>query len=344
VHGDTTSAVAGALCAFHLQIPVAHVEAGLRTHLTRTPFPEELNRQLIARIATFHLAPTTTNAESLVLEGVHAEQIFVTGNTGIDAIRWVAGKHVPYGIPALDNLDERTRLVVVTAHRRENWGTGLIGIGTAVAALARANPDTVFVLPVHPNPVVGDTLRPLLERQHNVLLTPPLSYAPFARLLARAYLAISDSGGIQEEAPAVATPVLVTRDSTERREGLVAGTIRLVGTDPERIVAVTQRLLDDPDMHAAMVGAENPYGDGRAATRIVQAFEHLAFGTEPPLRFGAGFRRDALLRAAGFDIDLLTATRTAPGRGRLREPPEHHVLHNGAAQGRPAAGRPGAPG
>ncbi len=316
VHGDTTSAVAAALAAFHLQIPVAHVEAGLRTHSVLSPFPEELNRQLIARIAAFHLAPTNTNAESLVLEGVRAEQVFVTGNTGIDTIRWVSRLDRPFGIAELDDIPADRRVVVVTAHRRENWGAGLLGIGTAVAQLAQANRAALFVLPLHPNPIVGDTLRPLLRGIPNVLLTPPLEYAPFARLLARAYLAISDSGGIQEEAPAVGTPVLVTRNSTERREGVLAGTLQLVGTDPDRIVSAAQRLFDDPMAHLAMITADNPYGDGRAAHRIVQAFEHLAFGADPPQRFGTGYRRSLVLRAAGYEMDLLGATRTAPGRGR----------------------------
>src|SRR4029453_11887882 len=261
-----------------------------------------LSRQLIARIAAFHLAPTSTNKENLILEGVRGDQIFVTGNTGIDALRWTARLDIPYGIAELDELPESARVVVVTAHRRENWGAGLTGIGTAVARLARANPDVRFVLPLHPNPAVQQTLRPLLEAVSNVLLVPPLDYVVFAKLLSRAYFAISDSGGIQEEAPAVATPVLVTRDVTERREGVAAGTLQLVGTDPDRIVTAAQLLLDDPASYVAMASAENPYGDGRAAIRIVEAFEHLAFGTDPPDRFGSGFRRSAVLTAAGYEL------------------------------------------
>lgn len=320
VHGDTSSAVAAALASFHLKIPVAHIEAGLRSDSTLSPFPEELNRQLITRIAAFHLAPTTLNKENLVREGVRAEQVFVTGNTGIDALRWASRLDRPYGVPALDRLDDGTRVVVATAHRRENWGHGLVAIAEALAELARANPRVLFVLPVHPNPLVGDALHPRLDHLDNVLLLPAMDYVPFAKLLGRAHLAISDSGGIQEEAPTLGTPVLVTRESTERREGLVAGTLRLVGTDPARIVAEAQRLLDDPEAHLAMATAENPYGDGRAAHRIVQAFEHLAFGGEPPVRFGAGYRRAMVLRAAGYEMDMLAATRTAPGRGH---PPEH---------------------
>ena len=321
VHGDTSSAVAAALAAFHLQIPVAHVEAGLRTRLTLSPFPEELNRQLIARIAAFHLAPTSTNKENLILEGVRGDQVFVTGNTAIDALRWASRLDRPYGIPELDELPPEPRVVVVTAHRRENWGVGLAAIGSAIARLAQANPDIRIVLPLHPNPAVQETLRPRLENLSNVLLVSPMGYLAFAKLLNRAYLAISDSGGVQEEAPAVGTPVLVTREVTERREAVAAGTVQLVGTDPDRIVTAAQRLLDDPAAHLAMATAENPYGDGRAAIRIVEAFEHLAFGTDQPSRFGSGFRRSAVLTAAGYELDMVAATRTAPGRGRVKEEP-----------------------
>ncbi len=320
VHGDTSSAVAAALSAFHLRIPVAHVEAGLRTDNTRSPFPEELNRQLIARIAAFHLAPTWFNEQNLVREGVPQARVFVTGNTAIDALMWAADQHVPYDRPELADLehDDATRVVVVTAHRRENWGARLERIGTAVGVLASAYPDVRFVLPLHPNPAVGATLRPLLDGLANVSLVAPMNYLAFARLLGRAYLAISDSGGIQEEAPALGTPVLVVRDTTERQEGVDAGTLRLVGTDVGRIVDSARELLDDPDRHAVMASRANPYGDGHAAERILAAFEHIAFGTPPPIPYGSGFDRLAVLRAGGFDRDPRAAvdvTRPAPGRG-----------------------------
>ncbi|MEN0070110.1 MAG: UDP-N-acetylglucosamine 2-epimerase (non-hydrolyzing), partial [Propionicimonas sp.] len=252
VHGDTSSAAAGALAAFHLRIPVVHVEAGLRTGSTLSPFPEELNRQLIGRIASFHLAPTFRNVENLVREGVGIGRIFVTGNTGIDALLWAADQAVPYGRPELADLedDDRTRVVTVTAHRRENWGAGIAGIAAGVSRLAAAHPTVRFVLPVHPNRLVADVVREGLADLPNVTLTEPMEYRAFARLLKRSYLVITDSGGIQEEAPAFDVPVLVCRTTTERWAGLEAGTLKLVGTDPDVIVAEAGRLLDDPAAHA----------------------------------------------------------------------------------------------
>jgi UDP-N-acetylglucosamine 2-epimerase (non-hydrolysing) len=306
VHGDTSSAAAAALASFYMRMPVAHIEAGLRTRSILSPFPEELNRQIIARVAAFHLAPTWENAENLVRERVEEDQIFVTGNTGIDALLWVAELEVPYEDPVLESLDDDDRkVVVVTAHRRENWESGLERIATAVAALAEKHPDVRFVSPIHPNPLVGATLRPILERFDNVDLVSAMDYAPFVRLLKRAHFAISDSGGIQEEAPALGTPVLVTRETTERQEGVEAGTIELVGTDSRSIANAAERLITDPQAHAAMANARNPYGDGRAAERIVAAFEHLAYGSDPPAAFGPGFRRAAVLGAAGFAVSTL---------------------------------------
>jgi UDP-N-acetylglucosamine 2-epimerase (non-hydrolysing) len=280
VHGDTTSALAAALASFHLRIPVIHVEAGLRTGgYNFLPFPEELNRQLITCIVSFHLAPTAKNQENLVRESVPADQIFVTGNTGIDALRWAALLDVPIGDPALaEMLDRGEEFVVVTAHRRENWGGGLAGIAEGVARVARTHENVRFVVSVHPNPAVRSELGPPLEGLANVLLTPPLPYAEFARRLGHCKFAVTDSGGIQEEAPSLGKPVLVTRNSTERTEGVEAGTLRLVGTDPERIAAFATELLDDPGSYARMASAENPYGNGRAAERIVAALEHLPRG------------------------------------------------------------------
>jgi UDP-N-acetylglucosamine 2-epimerase (non-hydrolysing) len=305
VHGDTTSAVAAAVAAFHLRIPVAHVEAGLRTHSSLSPFPEELNRQLIARISAFNLAPTESSLENLIHEGVHADQIFVTGNTGIDTVMWAAGLDLPYADPLLDGLDDDRRVVVVTAHRRENWGERLVGISSAIRRLADAHPEVLFVWPLHPNPAVADKVRPKLSGQPNVHLTEPMAYVPFARLLGRACLAITDSGGLQEEAPALGTPVLVTRETTERSEGVAAGTLELVGTNPDDIVASAQRLLTDEAARLAMAEAPSPYGDGRAAKRIVDSFAHIAFNTPPPQPFGSGFMRTSVIAAAGYRIGQL---------------------------------------
>lgn len=304
VHGDTSSAAAVALAAFHLRMPVAHVEAGLRTHDTTSPFPEELNRQLVARIAAFHLAPTSLNEENLILEGVRHEQVFVTGNTAIDALLWASAGERPTGVPELDAVlaDPDRRLVVVTAHRREALATGALGhVAQGLAQVAAEQPGTVFVLPLHPNPAVRAQLRPVLGGLPNVLLTEPLPYPAFAALLRRAVLVVTDSGGIQEEAPALGVPVLVTRETTERTEGVDAGTLRLIGTESGTVAAAVRRLLTDEAARAEMTAAENPYGDGRAAERIVAALEHLTFRTPKPARFGSGYQRAAVLRAAGFD-------------------------------------------
>jgi UDP-N-acetylglucosamine 2-epimerase (non-hydrolysing) len=306
VHGDTSSAMASALAAFHLRVPVMHVEAGLRTGgLNLTPFPEELNRQLISSIACMHFAPTFSNLESLVRENVPVNQVFVTGNTGIDALQWASQLDVPYGDPALQELhDGDARIVVVTAHRRENWETGLDGIAAGVAKLARAHEDVRFVVPLHPNPIVGEKLGMPLRDLPNVLLTKPLGYARFARLLGRCHMVITDSGGIQEEAPSLGKPVLVTRETTERNEGVEEGTLLLVGTDPERIYAEGERLLTDRLAYAEMSGAQNPYGDGKAAQRIVGALENLVFGGDPPEPFGSGYSRRGIGEAAGLGGQL----------------------------------------
>lgn len=306
VHGDTSSAMAAALSAFHLRIPVIHVEAGLRTGgLNLTPFPEELNRQLITCIASLHLAPTATNLENLIRETVPVEQIFVTGNTGIDALMWASGLEVPYGDPAVAAVCEQDRrVVVVTAHRRENWGDGLIQIATGVAELARSHPEVAFVVPMHPNPAVREALSESLSGLDNVVLTAPLHYAEFARLLSRCYFAITDSGGIQEEAPSFGKPVLVTRETTERLEGIAAGTLKLVGADAARISAVGRTLLEDPSAYAAMAGQENPYGDGHASERIVGALENIVAGGQSPQPFGSGYSRRAIALAAGYDIPV----------------------------------------
>lgn len=304
VHGDTSSAMAAALSAFHMRIPVTHVEAGLRTGNNLSPFPEELNRGVITRVAALHFAPTSKNLENLVREGVPAGRIFVTGNTGIDALRWATTLDVRFANPDLQRIhDSDRRVVVVTAHRRENWGDGIVGIAEGIGRLAARFPDVAFVLPVHPNPRVREVLVPRLTGLDNVLTTEPLGYATFARLLARSHLVITDSGGVQEEAPSLGKPVLVLRDTTERGEGVVAGTLRLVGTDPARIEEEAGRLLADDAAHAAMADAVNPYGDGHAAQRIVAALEHILVGGDAPAPFGPGYDPDAIVRATGLRRD-----------------------------------------
>jgi UDP-N-acetylglucosamine 2-epimerase (non-hydrolysing) len=303
VHGDTSSAMAAALAAFHLRIPVMHVEAGLRAGgLNLTPFPEELNRRLISKIACFHFAPTATNQENLIRENIPEHQIFVTGNTGIDALRWASEIETPFHDPAVAAAhDGDERIVVVTAHRRENWDGGLAGIAAGITRLAASHPEARFVVPLHPNPLVRQQLGKPLDGIDNVVLTEPMGYAAFARLLGRCDLVITDSGGIQEEAPSLGKPVLVVRETTERTEGVDAGTLSLVGTNPDRIWAEGERLLADHDAYRLMAEAHNPYGDGRAAERIVAALDHLRWDGQPPQQFGSGYERTAVLLAAGYE-------------------------------------------
>ncbi len=326
VHGDTSSAMAASLSSFHLHIPVMHVEAGLRTGGNNLmPFPEELNRQVISTIAALHFAPTSANLQNLVRENIPVDQVFVTGNTGIDALRWASGIDVRFANPDLQALhDSEARIVVVTAHRRENWGDGLRGIAAGISSLAERHRDVHFVLPVHPNPRVREVLTEGLTGLNNVLLTEPLGYATFARLLARAHLVITDSGGIQEEAPSLGKPVLVTRGTTERTEGIEAGTLRLVGTDPELIFAAGTRLLEDEAAYAEMSEAPNPYGDGHAADRIVGSLEHILLGGEAPSPFGPGYSRSVAALAAGFEPTreaALESLEAALGDTAVREIP-----------------------
>ncbi len=306
VHGDTSSAAAAAQTSFNLRIPVGHVEAGLRTGTTLTPFPEELNRQMISRIAAFHLAPTSFNRQNLVREGVADDRIFVTGNTGIDALVYASTHEVQFEDRAVASaVDSGDPYVVVTAHRRENWDGGLAKIAEAIGRLAGGHPRTRFVIPLHPNPLVRAQLGEPLAAHANVVRTEPLAYAQFAHLMAKAAVIITDSGGIQEEAPALGVPVLVARGSTERSEGVAAGTLRLVGVDSDRIVHETDAVLADP-AKAAINPADNPYGDGRAAERIVAAFEYLAGIGEPPRRFGPAFSRKEVLEASGYPFGMYT--------------------------------------
>jgi UDP-N-acetylglucosamine 2-epimerase (non-hydrolysing) len=275
VQGDTTSTFSAALAAFYERIPVAHVEAGLRTGNLAAPFPEEANRRLTTRLAALHLAPTVTAQANLVAEGVDPLDIVVTGNTVIDALLEVVRRRLPYTTAGLQAIeDDARRVILVTAHRRESWGQTMAGVGRALADLAQ-RPDVLMVVPVHRNPAVRrDLLPPLLERP-NVRIVEPLPYGDFARLLRRADLVISDSGGIQEEAPSVGTPVLVLRSVTERMEAIDAGSALLVGTKPADIVAAGHRLLDNDIEYQAMVRTQNPFGDGHAAGRVVDAIEGL---------------------------------------------------------------------
>ena len=275
VQGDTTTTYAAALAAFYLKIPVTHLEAGLRTGERYDPFPEEVNRRLTTQLTTLHLAPTATALGNLLTDGVDRADVVVTGNTVIDALHWTIAHAAGYGDPALAQLDATDRpVVVVTAHRRESWGEPMRRIGRAVARIALDHPEVLVVFPVHRNPVVREAVLPALEGLPNVLLTEPLPYGGFCRLMARAALVLTDSGGVQEEGPSLGVPVLVMRETTERPEAVDAGTVELVGTDEATVVAAAHRLLTDPVARARMARAVNPYGDGRAAERTVAALAH----------------------------------------------------------------------
>lgn len=287
VHGDTTTSTAAALAAFYQQIPVGHVEAGLRTHNIRSPWPEEMNRQLTGRIATYHFAPTPLSRENLLKENVPDEHITVTGNTVIDALYWVVNKIKNDQLlneqlkdilktAGYDTLRLRNgkRLVLITGHRRENFGEGFIHMCRAIQTLSRKYPDVDFVYPMHLNPNVRKPIHEVfgshLNNLGNMFFIEPLEYLSFVYLMEKSAIVLTDSGGIQEEAPGLGKPVLVMRDTTERPEALSAGTVKLVGTDYDKIVGEVSRLIEDPAAYDLMSLAVNPYGDGKACGRIVE--------------------------------------------------------------------------
>jgi UDP-N-acetylglucosamine 2-epimerase (non-hydrolysing) len=269
VQGDTTTTLAAALAAFYRRIPVGHVEAGLRTGDLNQPFPEELNRVLTGRVAQLHFAPTAAAAANLATEGVPPQSIHVTGNTGIDAVLYVRDSLESGELPSEQWpwLDPARRLIVFTSHRRESFGAAFTRSMQALARIAETL-DVEVVYPVHPNPEVLEPAHRLLDNRPHIHLIEPLAYVPFVDLMRRAALLITDSGGIQEEAPSLGKPVLVLREKTERPEALAAGTVKLVGTDEERIVSEVSRLLEDPAEYARMTRVHNPYGDGQASRRI----------------------------------------------------------------------------
>jgi UDP-N-acetylglucosamine 2-epimerase (non-hydrolysing) len=272
VQGDTATAFAGALAAFYLNIPVGHVEAGLRTGDHRQPFPEEMNRVLVGRLASLHFAPTAGAAENLKREGVKPEDIFVTGNTGTDAVLDIRDELERGDRPGQGAQTDRKKLILVTAHRRESFGEGLESICRALARLA-ARGDARIVYPVHPNLNVQDPVNRLLRGVAGVQLIDPLPYVPFVDLMRKAHVLLTDSGGIQEEGPSLGKPVLVMREKTERPEAVAAGTARLVGVSEERIVAETALLLDNQAEYERRSRIHNPYGDGHAAERIRQILD-----------------------------------------------------------------------
>jgi UDP-N-acetylglucosamine 2-epimerase (non-hydrolysing) len=274
VQGDTTTSFVAALAAFYEQVPVVHVEAGLRTHNRYSPYPEEINRRLTTQVANLHLAPTSTAKANLLREGIDAADVVVTGNSVIDALLDVVDLQVPFADRRLETLVGKP-IVLITSHRRESWGEPMARVAAAIAILAERFPTVSFVLPAHKNPVVRDVLLPPLQGHGNVVVTEPLAYGEFARLMQCSRVILTDSGGVQEEAPSLGKPVLVMRESTERPEAVEAGTVRLVGTDRDRVIDSVAGLLESESAYAVMANAVNPYGDGQAARRSVQAIERF---------------------------------------------------------------------
>ncbi len=287
IHGDTTTALAVSLSCFYLHIPVGHVEAGLRTYNLQAPWPEEMNRQLADRVCTYHFCPTSANKANLRRERLSTHHAIVTGNTVIDALQWVVEKIRRQPELEKDILDKIHRLgyrrlhtvskkapshkfILVTGHRRENFGDGFVSICSALKTVATAHPEVDIVYPVHLNPNVQEPVRALLGTTPNIALMEPLDYLPFVYLMSRATLILTDSGGIQEEAPSLGKPVLVMRETTERPEGVKAGTVKLVGTDTDKIVHAVHQLLTDSGAYEKMTKAHNPYGNGKASQKIVR--------------------------------------------------------------------------
>jgi UDP-N-acetylglucosamine 2-epimerase (non-hydrolysing) len=286
VEGDTTAVVVAALASFYRRIPVAHVEAGLRSGNAYDPFPEEMNRRLVAPLAAIHLAPTRTARENLLKENIPAEKIYVTGNTQIDGLM-LAAKQRPARPAVPEEWLKGRRLILVTAHRRESWDTGIREICLALADLAERFPEVVIVYAVHPNPIVREQAEAVLAGKERVHLIDPPGYVPFVDLMKKSYLILTDSGGVQEEAPSLKKPVLVMRKTTERTEGIEAGCSRLVGTERENIVRETARVLKDRELYERMQASGNPYGDGKASGRIRRALLHaLGRAGRRPVDFG----------------------------------------------------------
>jgi UDP-N-acetylglucosamine 2-epimerase (non-hydrolysing) len=274
VQGDTTTTFASSLAAFYLKIPVGHVEAGLRTWNKRNPFPEEINRQLATRLTDFHFAPTEWSKQNLISEGIKTENIFVTGNTVIDALLMIVDPNYRFNNSLLNKIDySKQKVIVLTSHRRENFGEPMANIFSACRHLVENNPDVELIYPVHPNPSVQNKAKEILANVERVHLIQPLEYREFVQLMNKCYLVLTDSGGVQEEAPTLGKPVLVLRTTTERPEAIEAGTAKLVGTDQSTIIETAQKLLSDSNSYNEMATRANPYGDGKPAQRIVDILE-----------------------------------------------------------------------
>ena len=286
VHGDTSTTFAGALSAFYHQIPVGHVEAGLRTYDKWSPFPEEMNRKMVGAIADLHFCPTVTNRDNLARENI-TKGVFLTGNTVIDALQTTVKRDYTFQEEVLNRLDyQNRRVILVTCHRRENYGQPMTNIMTALRRIADAFPDTELVYPVHLSPVVQEAAHKYLDGHPRIHLIAPLAVDEMHNLMARCHLVMTDSGGLQEEAPALGKPVLVLRKETERPEAVQAGTVKLAGVEEEAVFSLARELLTDQSAYSAMAHAVNPYGDGHACRRIADAIEwHFGLRKEPPEEF-----------------------------------------------------------
>jgi UDP-N-acetylglucosamine 2-epimerase (non-hydrolysing) len=283
VQGDTSTVAAAAVAAFYRQIPVIHLEAGLRSGDIHSPFPEEANRKITSQVTALHLAPTQTSKANLLREGIDPATIAVTGNTVIDALLHTVEQDILFTDPALATAEEQQRpVLLVTTHRRENWGGAMEGVGRALKRIASTYSEHLVVLPAHRNPIVREAVLPYLEGLTNVLVTEPMAYGEFTRMMSISSIVLTDSGGVQEEAPSLGKPVLVMRENTERPEAVDAGTVKLIGTDEDRIVTEVSRLIEDPEHYASMGNAVNPYGDGWAAKRSIAAISKL-FGLDERL-------------------------------------------------------------
>ena len=288
VHGDTTTTFVGALAAFYEGIPVGHVEAGLRTGNIYSPFPEEMNRKLTGAIGTYHFAPTTTSESNLLKENINPDHLYVTGNTVIDALQTTVKEDYTFTEELLNKIDYvNQKVILVTTHRRENLGDPMRNVYEAIRDIIGEHEEVEVIFPMHRNPKVRNIVQEVLGDMPRVHLIEPLEYEPFANLMARTYLIMTDSGGIQEEAPSLGKPVLVLRDTTERPEAVQAGTVKLVGTDKATVYSTAKELITNAEMYTAMSNAVNPYGDGLASGRIIQALRHEFFEhQEKPSSFG----------------------------------------------------------
>ena len=291
VHGDTTTTFVGALAAFYEGIPVGHVEAGLRTGNIYSPFPEEMNRKLTGAIGTYHFAPTSTSESNLLKENINPDHLYVTGNTVIDALQTTVQTDYTFKEELLNQIDYvNNKVILVTTHRRENLGDPMRNVYEAIRDIINEHDDVEVIFPMHRNPKVRNIVQDVLGHMDRVHLIEPLEYEPFANLMARTYLIMTDSGGIQEEAPSLGKPVLVLRDTTERPEAVEAGTVKLVGTDKESVYRTATELIVNKEAYLAMSNAVNPYGDGLASDRIVQALRYEFFeDQDKPTTFGKSY-------------------------------------------------------